>query len=165
MTLNHLALSNAAPDRLLAVAQFLDNDGYGSFEATAFARFFQKPAYHFLSLSDPSSPEAGYQAGCLLSLSGDEAEIIEIAVAGTFRAQGFGTKLLGHVIAFVRDRGGQRLFLEVAADNHPALALYHRHQFQECGRRIGYYQPIPSENDKIIAKMPKIDALIMELSL
>ena len=165
MTLNHLALSNAAPDRLLAVAQFLDNDGYGSFEATAFARFFQKPAYHFLSLSDPSSREAGYQAGCLLSLSGDEAEIIEIAVAGTFRAQGLGTKLLGHVIAFVRDRGGQRLFLEVAANNHPALALYHRHQFQECGRRIGYYQPARSENDKIITKTPKIDALIMELSL
>ena len=147
------------------MAQFLDNDGYGSFEATAFARFFQKPAYHFLSLSDPLSREADYQAGCLLSFSGDEAEIIEMAVAGMFRAQGFGTKLLGHVIAFVRDRGGQRLFLEVAADNHPALALYHRHQFQECGRRIGYYQPVPSENDKIIAKMPKIDALIMELSL
>lgn len=164
MTLNHLALSNAAPDTLLAAAQFLDTYGYGSFDATAFARFFQKPPYHFLSLSD-LSPEADYQAGCLLSLSGNEAEIIEIAVTRASRAQGYGTKLLGHVIAFVRDQGGQRLFLEVAADNHPALALYHRHQFQECGRRIGYYQPAKSENDKIITKTPKIDALIMELSL
>ncbi len=165
MRRGHLALSKAAPEALLEVARFLDKYGYGAFPATSFTRFFQKPAYHFLSLSNPPSNGAEFQAGCLLSLSGDEAEIIEIAVAGAFQNQGYGTALLGHVIDFVRDQGHQRLFLEVAANNHPALALYHRQQFQECGRRIGYYQPSVDENDKIIAEMPKIDALIMELSL
>ena len=36
-------------------------------------------------------------------------------------------------------RGADRLFLEVAIDNGPALALYRRAGFAKVGRRAGYY--------------------------
>lgn len=71
---------------------------------------------------------------------GPEAEILALLVDGGHRRQGLATELLARTIAFLEDRGVRSLFLEVAEDNAPALALYDRFRFARVGRRRDYYE-------------------------
>jgi ribosomal-protein-alanine N-acetyltransferase len=74
----------------------------------------------------------------------DEAELLTLAVAPEHRRHGIGTSLLADFLAEARERGAVTVFLEVAADNEAALALYRRHGFSEAGRRRGYYRDSPA---------------------
>lgn len=71
----------------------------------------------------------------------DEAELLTIAVDPALRRQGAGRALLAAFEAAAAARGASRAFLEVAADNVAALALYHGAGWAEAGRRRGYYGP------------------------
>lgn len=70
----------------------------------------------------------------------DEAEIITFAVAPQHQGCGLGRRLLAKLIDMLRDRGVSALFLEVGANNEPARKLYKRSEFNEIGRRSGYYK-------------------------
>jgi ribosomal-protein-alanine N-acetyltransferase len=70
----------------------------------------------------------------------DEAELLTLAVAPELRRTGIGGRLLAAFLAEVHSRGAERAFLEVAADNAAALALYARAGFTTAGRRRGYYR-------------------------
>jgi ribosomal-protein-alanine N-acetyltransferase len=69
----------------------------------------------------------------------DEAELYAIAVRPDARRNGTGARLLSAWERAAADRGAARLFLEVAADNAPARALYARAGWAEAGRRKAYY--------------------------
>jgi ribosomal-protein-alanine N-acetyltransferase len=71
----------------------------------------------------------------------DAAEILTLAVPAAARRRGTGRRLVAAFEAEARARGAVRAFLEVAADNAPALALYRGAGWQEAGRRRGYYTP------------------------
>jgi ribosomal-protein-alanine N-acetyltransferase len=68
-----------------------------------------------------------------------EAEILTLAVAPAARRQGLGAMLLAGAMqgAVLREAG--EMFLEVAAGNAAALALYRSAGFAEVGRRRRYY--------------------------
>ena len=83
----------------------------------------------------------------------DEFEILNMAVSPAHRRNGIGTKLLESALEFSRTAGSARAHLEVRASNEPAIALYARHGFTECGRRFRYYRD------------PVEDALLLSLSL
>lgn len=68
-----------------------------------------------------------------------EAELLTLAVAPEARRRGVGRRLLAGFLAEAAARDGRRVFLEVAADNAAALALYRATGFAEAGRRRGYY--------------------------
>ncbi|MCU9847355.1 ribosomal protein S18-alanine N-acetyltransferase [Defluviimonas sp. WL0024] len=68
-----------------------------------------------------------------------EAELLTVAVAPAARRQGIGARLLAGFLDAARAAGAETAFLEVAADNAAALALYARHGFAETARRRGYY--------------------------
>lgn len=68
-----------------------------------------------------------------------EAEILTLAVAPHARRHGLGRGLVARFEAAARDRGADRAFLEVAADNPGALALYAGAGYVEQGRRPDYY--------------------------
>ena len=68
-----------------------------------------------------------------------EAELLTIAVLPELRRQGLGRRLLKTFLAEARARGGDAAFLEVAATNGAAIALYQSLGFAEVGRRPGYY--------------------------
>ncbi len=70
----------------------------------------------------------------------DEAELLTLVVAPAARRQGLGRALLAGFEAEARARGAGRAFLEVAADNGAALALYRQEGWSEDGRRRGYYR-------------------------
>jgi ribosomal-protein-alanine N-acetyltransferase len=76
----------------------------------------------------------------LWRVAADEAEILTICAAPEQRRMGAGRTLLEAAIAAISAAGGRRLFLEVAVDNAPAIALYRAFGFAEEGHRRGYYQ-------------------------
>ncbi len=110
-------------------------------------------------LADPAcflvhAPDsAGFALGRAVA---DEAELLTLAVAADRRRSGHGAALLAAFEAAARGRGAARAFLEVAADNAPALALYDRAGFVPCGRRRGYYKTAAGE---------RIDALVLGKAL
>ncbi len=77
-------------------------------------------------------------------------EIVNIAVTGSARRRGLGTRLLGEFMDLVRSRGGREIFLEVRESNLAARALYEKWAFIESGRRKMYYEN-PAE-DAVVLK-------------
>jgi ribosomal-protein-alanine N-acetyltransferase len=79
-------------------------------------------------------------AGLVLArMAADEAEILTVGVVPDARRRGHGAALLRDAMAAARGRGAGAMFLEVAACNTPALALYARQGFAAVGRRRRYY--------------------------
>ena len=72
---------------------------------------------------------------------GDEAELLRLAVEPAARRQGLARALLDEGRRRLAEHGCERCFLEVRADNRPALALYDAAGFHRIGRRAGYYGP------------------------
>lgn len=75
----------------------------------------------------------------LVRAAADEAEVLTLAVTPSERRKGTASRLLAQALNILRVGGSARIFLEVAADNAPASALYTRHGFTPCGRRADYY--------------------------
>lgn len=91
----------------------------------------------------------------LVRIAADEAEILTLAVRPTSRRRGLGRHLLEAAAGEAVKRGARTLFLEVAADNDPALALYRGAGFDPVGRRAGYYaRPGGAAVDALVLKMP-----------
>jgi len=89
--------------------------------------------------------------------AGDEAEILNLAVAPAERRRGEGQALLGAAVESLRSRGVSRVFLEVRESNGPAIAFYERYAFSKTGRRERYYRD-PSEAAIVMTrKLPTIE--------
>lgn len=82
-------------------------------------------------------PIAGF---VLIRAVGDEAEILTLAIAPAQRRVGHAAAVLEAAKQDLAKIGVSRLFLEVAADNLPALALYERQGFVVIGTRKAYYR-------------------------
>lgn len=85
-----------------------------------------------------------------------EAELLTIAVAPDHRRHGLGARLLDRFLVEAGQRGAGMLFLEVAADNAAAIALYQRVGFHATGRRRNYYHSPDGR---------AVDALVMSRAL
>lgn len=70
----------------------------------------------------------------------DEAELLSIGVSPNFQKRNIGAALLRESMQQSFKEGARSMFLEVAIDNKPAIALYHRHGFHEVGTRKDYYK-------------------------
>jgi ribosomal-protein-alanine N-acetyltransferase len=79
----------------------------------------------------------------------DEWEIENIAVTGSARRCGLGSRLVGELLDLVRSRGGKSVFLEVRESNRAARSLYEKWAFLEVGRRKMYYQD-PAEDALVL---------------
>ncbi len=72
-------------------------------------------------------------------LAADEAEILTLAVARDWQRLGLGGRLVDALARAAKAKGARQLYLEVAAGNSAARALYAGLGFRESGRRRGYY--------------------------
>lgn len=72
----------------------------------------------------------------------DEAEIITIGVAPDARRTGIAAAMLGIAEADAKRRGATKMFLEVAADNTAARALYTTAGYSDIGTRPKYYDGV-----------------------
>jgi len=84
--------------------------------------------------------EFGVQGFASIRLFVPDAELVRIGVGLGSRRQGVATRLLEAVEEAARSRGAERMLLEVADDNDPALGLYRRAGYRESGRRRAYYR-------------------------
>ncbi len=71
--------------------------------------------------------------------AGGDAELLTLVVPATARRQGLGRRLLAGFEAEAVRRAARDGYLEVAADNGPARALYGAAGWREVGRRRAYY--------------------------
>lgn len=85
-----------------------------------------------------------------------EAELLTLAVDPRLRRHGIGTRLLDQFLAECRSRAALQVYLEVAARNAPAIALYERAGFAHAGRRKQYYRAPDGQSD---------DALVLTRAL
>lgn len=85
-----------------------------------------------------------------------EAELLTLAVLPSARRHGIGAALVQQFVTEARGRGAAEAFLEVAADNIAALALYQSAGFVTVGRRKGYYAGNEGQ---------RIDALVLSRAL
>ncbi|WFL76572.1 GNAT family N-acetyltransferase [Altererythrobacter arenosus] len=84
-----------------------------------------------------------------------EEELLLIAVTPEQRGRGLGRKLLSHLARDARERGAERIFLEMRSNN-PAERLYRDFGFEPIGRRPNYY---------LLADGNRMDAITFGLSI
>jgi ribosomal-protein-alanine N-acetyltransferase len=111
------------------------------------------PGAALVAFSSPGGALVGFVIGRIVV---DEAEILSVAVARSDRRKGLGRRLVRAFADLASTRGAQRIFLEVAAGNSDARALYEASGFQATGVRRGYYEE-PGR--------PPEDAIVMLLDL
>jgi ribosomal-protein-alanine N-acetyltransferase len=85
-----------------------------------------------------------------------EAEVLTLAVEPGHRRRGVARGLLEAGLAQAALAGAEMCFLEVAADNAAALALYRSAGFEQAGLRGGYYHRPDGET---------VDALVLRRTL
>lgn len=91
--------------------------------------------------ADPATVLTTGSGGFALGrVTGEEAELLTIAVAPTQRRQGLGRQLLASFLSACAARGAALVFLEVDAGNVPALQLYRSAGFLVAGQRRAYYR-------------------------
>lgn len=110
--------------------------------AAEFAALLDSP--HAFLLTRPQ----GFLLGRVIA---DEAELLTLAVAPEARRLGIARALVNGFAATSRARGAAHAFLEVAADNAAAQALYRAAGWRESGRRRRYYGP---DLDAIVMTLP-----------
>jgi [ribosomal protein S18]-alanine N-acetyltransferase len=81
-----------------------------------------------------------------------EGEILTLAVDPAARRLGLGRALVAAAFEAARSRHAEAMFLEVAADNSGALALYENSGFRKVGVRRGYYGRADYRADAIVMR-------------
>lgn len=90
----------------------------------------------------------------LAQMAADEAEILTLGVPLAHQRHGLARKLVEALVRAARKSEVKKLFLEVGAENAPALALYTKVGFQKAAERKGYYvRPGKPAEDAIVMVM------------
>ena len=80
----------------------------------------------------------------------DEADLNSIAVRVDFRRNGIGDAIMLAMTEMLSVNGVATINLEVRVSNMPAIKLYKKYGFNECGVRPGYY--LDNGEDALIMK-------------
>ena len=96
------------------------------------------------------SEVAGYAA---VLCAADEGNLVSIAVDEEFRNMGIAREILDILYEELVKNGVEKIFLEVRESNEAAISLYRSENFEEIGKRKGFYEK------------PKEDALLFMRNL
>lgn len=86
----------------------------------------------------------------VLMLAVDEAELLDIAIAGFHQRHGWGRRLLEEMMVIARRHDMHRVVLEVRASNAAAISLYRQSGFSNIGLRRDYYLAENGREDAIL---------------
>ena len=99
-----------------------------SWQAAEFAELLAKPYIQCLTAA------GGF---ALIQTFEDEAELLTLAVSPAHQRKGIAQKL---ITRWISTSDASTAFLEVAADNSAAIALYSKNGFRQSGLRKAYYK-------------------------
>jgi ribosomal-protein-alanine N-acetyltransferase len=130
-----MILTPASPAEADALAEVHARGFDHPWSAADLAALLDSPGVFALAARE----DAVLRAFILARAIAGEAEILTLAVDPARRRQGIARALLEAATAAAAHAGAGVLFLEVAADNAAAIALYESAGFTQAGRRRGYY--------------------------
>lgn len=131
-------------------AECFDN----AWSATEFAKLMAMPgALSFLAVEGEEPV-----AFLLARQAAGEAEILTIGTRPFARRRGIARKLMSLLAHELRQRGLTQLFIEVAAGNGAAQALYADQDFAVTGRRKAYYEKPGGKREDAIVMMKALGA-------
>ena len=85
-----------------------------------------------------------------LSITLDEAHILNVSVEPSLQGNGLGSQMLDHLIEDARGQGARQMFLEVRESNPAAIQMYINQGFNEVGRRRHYYPTVTGREDALV---------------
>ena len=115
--------------------------------ASDFGQLIANSATHGLIALKAQTTPLGF---ILLSHVVDEAEILSLCVAPQYRNHKIATQILASVMKTYKDQGVNKVFLEVAEENRPAIGLYETCGFKVVGERPDYYRKPDKTSQKAI---------------
>jgi ribosomal-protein-alanine N-acetyltransferase len=86
----------------------------------------------------------------VLLVAAGEGHLLNLSVAAAHQRAGHGSEILKEAMHLARNRGAQRIFLEVRPSNLAAKALYGRFGFREISVRPGYYPAHEGREDALV---------------
>lgn len=89
----------------------------------------------------------------VMSVAASEAHLLTLGIAAIHQQQGWGRKMLQHVILTARQRDARYLFLDVRESNRVAAQLYEQTGFRQVGKRRGYYPAMAGREDSLVMKL------------
>lgn len=131
-------------------AECFDN----AWSATEFAKLMAMPGTLSFLVLEGEEPVAFL----LARQAAGEAEILSIGTRPFARRRGIAKKLMSHLAQELRQAGQAQLFIEVAAGNDAARALYAGQEFAVTGRRKAYYEKPGGKREDAIVMMKALGA-------
>lgn len=123
------------PEAAAVLAELHAENFATAWNEKSFAELLASPGTTAIVHSNQNTP-TGFM---VFRKAADEVEIITICTRIAFRQRGLAKALLQHVESQIRNGGAKSLFIEVAASNKAALALYAACGFTQTGLRKNYY--------------------------
>ena len=129
--------------------------------ATHKAAFTQSRPWTETEFSDLLANKFTFAVGdgrcfALVQVIAGEAELLTIATHPDHQRQGLAARVMAAWQLQAAQQNAERAFLDVAADNAPAIALYRKCGYAPHGLRPGYYKRAATET---------IDAILMQRPL
>lgn len=103
--------------------------------ATFWSELTQQNRY-YLALVDEKKEIVGFGG---VAFNGVDADIQTMVIKPEYQKKGYGKQLLDALLEKVKEHKSNRVFLEVVADNKPAISLYISRKFEQIARRSNYY--------------------------
>lgn len=113
---------------------------------TFWSEFTQRNRY-YLALVDEKKEIMGFGG---IAFNGADADIQTMVIKPEFQKKGYGKQLLDALLQKVKENNSKRVFLEVVAENKPAISLYLSRKFEQIAKRSNYY---PDGSDAVIMQL------------
>jgi ribosomal-protein-alanine N-acetyltransferase len=114
--------------------------------ATFWSELTQRNRY-YLALVDEKKEIVGFGG---VAFNGVDADIQTMVIKPEYQKKGYGKQLLDALLEKVKEHKSNRVFLEVVADNKPAISLYFSRKFEQIAKRSNYY---PNGTDAVIMQL------------
>ena len=89
----------------------------------------------------------------IMMMSPEEAHILTLGIAADWQKQGWGKKLLQHLIQHAKNEAAKSIFLDVRESNVAAAQLYQHMGFQHIATRKGYYAAMCGREDALVMQL------------
>ena len=114
--------------------------------STFWSELTQRNRY-YLALVDEKKEIMGFGG---VAFNGADADIQTMVIKPEFQKKGYGKQLLDALLEKVHENNSKRVFLEVVAENKPAISLYLSRKFEQIAKRSNYY---PDGSDAVIMQL------------